>query len=518
MLAVEADQQSARVARLQRDLFLRRIFEPGRSIINPKLWLEGAASWSLVFERTQALVEVWLREARSRVGKPNLALLVMGALLFLIAGLTVAFMLARRFGYASQGRASTKFDRLWRPLWQLIVTLLISAFVGLGLVVLLGTFEIATPRASALVTAVFSFLVNIAALLAFGGAVLSPGSSQWRLPALDDATARRLSAFLTAGAVVFALDQLSSSLVDLLFLPITFSVGQSAILTLALIMILAGGILTLRGNHPDQLQADTQKLRVRRFYFGWVAKLGQPIWALLGISLLALLFGYVALGHFIVFQIVRTLLLIFIFYLLHHLVDEIVATSSQPHSIVGRFLRQRLSLSDRAVERIGVVFGAGADIAIVLIGIPIIFLQWAINWIDLRGWLSKAALGFQIADARIYPSTLLLALTVLVIGIVVTNIITRWIDRRVLMRTHLDKGVRESIRKGVSYTGILLASIVALTSAGVQFSNIAIIAGALGVGIGFGLQSIVNNFVSGLILLAERPVKVGDWIVLKAGE
>jgi small-conductance mechanosensitive channel len=175
-------------------------------------------------------------------------------------------------------------------------------------------------------------------------------------------------------------------------------------------------------------------------------------------------------------------------------------------------------LSDRAVERIGVVFGAGADIAIVVIGVPIIFLQWAINWIDLRGWLSKAVLGFQIADTTIYPSTLLIALAVLVVGIVMTNIITRWIDRRVLMRTHLDKGVRESIRKGVSYTGILLASIIALTSAGVEFSNIAIIAGALGVGIGFGLQSIVNNFVSGLILLAERPVKVGDWIVLGAGE
>ena len=518
LLAVEADQQSAKVARLQRELFLRRVFEPSRSIINPKLWLEGAGSWSLVFERTQALVEVWLRDARSRVDTPNLTLLILGALLFLIAGPALAFILARRFGHTAQIRGPTNFDRLWQPLWRLTITLLIFAFILLGLIALLETFEVATPRANALITAIFKFIINIAALLAFGRAVLSPSLSHWRLAALDDDTARRLSGFLTAGAIVFALDELSSALVDLLFLPITFSVGQSAILTLAMSLVLAGGILTLHANHARQLQTDAQKLRGRRFYFGWVAKLEQLVWMLLGISVLALLLGYVALGHFVVFQIVHTMLLIFIFYLLHHLVDEIVSTSSQPHSIVGRLLRQRLALSDRAVERIGVVFGAGADIAIVVIGVPIIFLQWAINWIDLRGWLSKAALGFQIADTTIYPSTLLIALAVLVVGIVMTNIITRWIDRRVLMRTHLDKGVRESIRKGVSYTGILLASIIALTSAGVEFSNIAIIAGALGVGIGFGLQSIVNNFVSGLILLAERPVKVGDWIVLAAGE
>ena len=72
--------------------------------------------------------------------------------------------------------------------------------------------------------------------------------------------------------------------------------------------------------------------------------------------------------------------------------------------------------------------------------------------------------------------------------------------------------------KGASYTGYILAGGFALTAAGLDFSNLAIIAGALGVGIGFGLQSIVNNFLSGLIVLAERPIRVGDWVALPAGE
>ncbi len=72
--------------------------------------------------------------------------------------------------------------------------------------------------------------------------------------------------------------------------------------------------------------------------------------------------------------------------------------------------------------------------------------------------------------------------------------------------------MRASIRTGVGYLGIILAVIVALSYVGLNLQNVAIVAGALSVGIGFGLQSIINNFVSGLILLVERPIKVGDRI------
>ena len=111
-----------------------------------------------------------------------------------------------------------------------------------------------------------------------------------------------------------------------------------------------------------------------------------------------------------------------------------------------------------------------------------------------------------------------LILGILVIGFVLTKLVTRWLNARVLSQTQVDTGVRDSIVKGANYAGYVAAAGFALSAAGLDFSNLAIIAGALGVGIGFGLQSIVNNFLSGLILLAERPVRAGDWVDVKGAE
>ena len=99
-----------------------------------------------------------------------------------------------------------------------------------------------------------------------------------------------------------------------------------------------------------------------------------------------------------------------------------------------------------------------------------------------------------------------------------TRFLQRVLSQRVLPRTQLDVGVRHSIAAATGYVGITVAAIVAVAMVGLDLSNLAIIAGALSVGIGFGLQAIVNNFAAGLIILAERPIKVGDWIKIGANQ
>ena len=205
-------------------------------------------------------------------------------------------------------------------------------------------------------------------------------------------------------------------------------------------------------------------------------------------------------------------------FLLHHLSDAAVDASFDPQSGFGRFLRNVTGLGERAIERLGLLFRTVFDIVLVLAGLPLLFALWTVTWIDMRSMLTSATIGFNVGDINISPRLILVILVTFALGILLTKLVISWLDRRILSNTRINRGVQDSLRTGATYAGYILAAVFALSAAGLDFSNLALVAGALGVGIGLGLQSIVNNFVSGLILLAERPIRVGDWVALPAGE
>ena len=112
------------------------------------------------------------------------------------------------------------------------------------------------------------------------------------------------------------------------------------------------------------------------------------------------------------------------------------------------------------------------------------------------------------ADIRLSSAVKLLVLLIVLLW--VSGRLRRWTVERALSRTHLDLGTRQAVGSLVRYLVLVIGVILILQNAGLNLSALGVLAGAVGVGVGFGLQNVISNFVSGLIIILERPIKVGD--------
>ena len=272
-----------------------------------------------------------------------------------------------------------------------------------------------------------------------------------------------------------------------------------ALLTMLALKTVAGGMLR---------PADQAAGLVR---WGWAI---PALWGAALASILATLAGYVAFGLFLVSQIVWASTVLALLHVLLIVTDELFSAGLKPDARLVRAVGAAMGLSGAAVEQVGIAFSGLLRLLLIAVAALLVLVPWGIESGDVLGWLQAAVIGVTVGQVTISPAAILGGLVLFLLGILATRAVQRWLDAKLLPRTRLDVGLRTSIRTGVGYVGVLLAALAGVGYLGLDLGRLAIVAGALSVGIGFGLQSIVNNFVSGLILLAERPIKAGDWIVV----
>lgn len=364
-------------------------------------------------------------------------------------------------------------------------------------------------------------------------AALSPQLVQWRIVPVEPAYARALLravgtviALLAFATVLLATAWTSDHLTPQL--EAVFYLIQATITAAALFWLLtpkywassivASQRLGTAAEHAEVLETETEGEADA------VAEVGEPRWlrlvrALRWLVLLTpflALAGYGRLTFHLQSRLVATGALIGIGLLLRLSLHEALE-----HILAGRRRRRRRRRGGGQETSVKVtVFWAGLGIDILLL-VPLVYvllLVYGVPLSTLMLWSQQLLEGITIGSITISLADVLIALVVLVAGIFATNLVRRWTVSRLLPNTKLDSGARDSIAAGTSYIGVGLAIVLAIAALGIDFSNLALIAGALSLGIGFGLQNVVQNFAAGILLLIERPIKVGDWVVVGTTE
>ena len=177
-------------------------------------------------------------------------------------------------------------------------------------------------------------------------------------------------------------------------------------------------------------------------------------------------------------------------------------------------VRRLLVRSQKGVDAAGWIGRVLIDTVLIALGGAVLLPLSGIDWSELQGMFQAFMHGVTIGGVRLAPADMIAASLLFSLAVMVTRYVQRVLDVRVLQRLQIDLGVQNSIRTGVGYFGFIMAMLVAIGALGLDLSNLALVAGALSVGIGFGLQNVVSNFAAGLILLVERPIKVGDWVIV----
>ena len=232
------------------------------------------------------------------------------------------------------------------------------------------------------------------------------------------------------------------------------------------------------------------------------------------VGIFALLIGYQNFAGYLVHGVTRTLLALTILWILLWvglITFDFLAAKDSPGATK---LRANLGLSARASRTSLGFMQLVADLVIWIGFVVYLIYVWDESGTTLDRLVELVVLGGTVGNIQLVPLNIIGGILVFAGLLVVIGWMKRWIDRRWLQHIVIERGAREALITLFGYVGFIVAVLIGLTQAGVDLGGLAIVSGALALGIGFGMQEIANNLVSGLILLFERPIRAGDFITV----
>jgi potassium efflux system protein len=513
LLAIDVRQRGTDLLTQRRAVFEAQLTERAASPLTGEFWSDLQEAWPDDLDRLQAMaagVQAGIATAIGGAGRTLVIAALIGALLLAFAGVWAA-----EHGLTRLAVKLLPAGRLRRSLLVIAIVaahVLLVALAAHGFVYVLEQHAGWAPQARKAMLSLAQALVFMAFVIGLGRALLATGRPSWRLPPIPDAMAARLAALPWLVALVAALAWAPAEINALVDASLS-AVVATHVLTALLLTALVGAVLyrlkALRAGAPGE------DLPERPMWVGilvaLIAILMIVIWVLVAV-------GYVALASFLASQLTWSGIVATAFYVLFKFADDVFMATVSSRSGFGQRLQKSFGLAPQTLDQIATVLSGLSRVALFFYMLIALAAPLGTSPGEVFQRSGKFGTGVKIGEFQLVPGAILSAVAVLAVGFVMLRIFKRWLAASYLPTTKFEPGMQSSISTLLGYVGGILVIAFSLSALGIGVERIAWVASALSVGIGFGLQAIVQNFISGLILLAEQPVKVGDWVVLGTAE
>lgn len=513
VVIARADQLLERMTKLRSQVVLQTLLQRGDSPVSTTVWTKIGPEIAESWQTLTAAFAAWGREGLGglRSGRQDLMPLAFWAVVT-VALWWIGHWLRRRFGRGDLAEPMQR-DRT-----------LAAAIDGVGLVLvpilavwLIGRLLAATmppPPLDTLLAELTVRLITVLLVVGLTTTALAPHRPAWRVLPFTDTSARQLSTALRRLLIVGAL-------VDFVYIAFRQGHEHDAIISVGSLVIatlVAGLTLPALANRAWEAQRPVGSVAPPMVGGTWWSVLRLLISVAVLASIPIALAGYSTLAQHIHAGIAATLIWVALALLVHQLAGDLLDAVAAPDMPTGRWVRGRFGLPADFELR-------GQNIVLLLIDLVIVVLlaaaipaAWSVDVDSVWRGFDQLVQGVHIGGVRISLINIGWAILAFGIAALLARLIRRIVRDRVMPTVDAPMPIRQSVDAALNYVGVIVAILVGITALGIDFTNLAIVLGALSVGIGLGLQNIANNVISGVVLLLERPIKAGDWVSVSGHE
>jgi len=508
LIGVEAKQQIDDIGAAEAEELGQQLSEKSPSPLSPTLWTAIVDHLPRDTARLNRFAAGGARQFVQRFDSRAATIALAGLLAALVLLWPVRGALHRMGrGYATNHAPGGRIRRSAYALWLVVIGTLLPGFAALALVTSLRWSALLSTPWNTLASSFVGLSFFAAFLSSLGGALLLRAQPTWRLLPIGDTAAQRLRPYTWAAAALIFAGQLLIAGNVLIGASAAASTAANALIAVLHLGLIASVLMAL-GRLRAAALPDPEK-PARNSVLAIVALL---VWIAVVVALVATLIGYVNFGLKIGQWMLWGAIVGATLYLLMTFTDDASRAALSSTNRIGRTANSGFGVGNRTVDQIGVLVSAALRLVLIMLAIGAVMAPFGAGVTSVFELFGTVAGGVTIGEVTISPGAVLRSFAVLFVALAIMRGLQHWLVNSYLPTTAMDAGAQNSVTMVARYAGIIAAVLWALAALGIGMEKLAVVLGALSVGIGFGLQAITQNFVSGLILLAERPVKIGDWV------